>query len=36
MESKGKRQDGMDQMHVAQDTDKWQANVNVVTNLWVP
>jgi hypothetical protein len=27
--------EGMNQIHLAQDTGKWQAHVNTVMNLWV-
>jgi hypothetical protein len=28
--------EGVDLIHVAQDSDQWQALVNMVKNLWVP
>ena len=31
-----KQDEGMDWIDLAQDTDWWQAHVNVVMNLWVP
>jgi len=28
--------EGVDWMHLAQDTEQWRAVVNTVKNLWVP
>jgi hypothetical protein len=28
--------EGMDWMHLAQDTDQWRAFLNKVMNIWVP
>jgi hypothetical protein len=36
MNFKDKKCDKVDRIHVAQDTDQWQAVVNAIMNLMVP
>jgi hypothetical protein len=36
MDLKGKGYEGVDWIHLTQDSDQWQALVNMVMNLWVP